>query len=596
MAKTQAQIVAELRLKTDKLESDLKKTQGKLDRFNKGVKKGNTSLTKSLKAGWGAVGIAIGSAALVLKTVKSTIDATQTSGDKFATTVSGMRAATERFREKLITLDFSNLIRDLRDAKEAGEEYARSMDDVGDALLAISIRRKRDRQKLLELRKRADDKSISDAERLAIIREGQLLIEQLINDELIGNTMALDAVRQKMKDTYHLTDRQVESLEEQITNADKLLGIEGDRIRALQEIDRLIKVAAAGTLKHAGYGSGGTPIYNTIVDQEEVTRLNKQRNELIASLSMYEQGIYSIQDAYNAIGDATTEVNGVSRQFYAQLMKDAFSSAQELRSLGLEWARLYQTVAAGAQGTGTTTPTGGKLGPIPPPDFGGGVNSGNTFYAWERRAEAMKEYYDTLNPNIEQESEAMEYIASQLDVIADKTKMFLDNINYILSSGIQDMINTVAEGLGEALVTGEWEEFFSSVLSSFGNFVTKMGALIASYGTAMEAFKNSFANPYAAIVAGIALMILGGIITGAANIGPDGYAMGGIVPGTSYSGDKVPAMVNSGEMILNSKQQANMFSMLNTGGGVGQEVVFRIGNDELVGTLQNYGKKIKTMG
>jgi phage-related protein len=44
-----------------------------------------------------------------------------------------------------------------------------------------------------------------------------------------------------------------------------------------------------------------------------------------------------------------------------------------------------------------------------------------------------------------------------------------------------------------------------------------------------------------------------------------GYAMGGIVGGNSYSGDKIPAFVNSGEMILNQAQQARLFSMANGG-------------------------------
>lgn len=42
-----------------------------------------------------------------------------------------------------------------------------------------------------------------------------------------------------------------------------------------------------------------------------------------------------------------------------------------------------------------------------------------------------------------------------------------------------------------------------------------------------------------------------------------GYATGGIVPGTSYHGDKVPAQVNSGEMILTKAQQTELFNLAN---------------------------------
>lgn len=43
------------------------------------------------------------------------------------------------------------------------------------------------------------------------------------------------------------------------------------------------------------------------------------------------------------------------------------------------------------------------------------------------------------------------------------------------------------------------------------------------------------------------------------------FATGGIVGGTSYSGDNVPIRVNSGEMILNKEQQANLFDIANGG-------------------------------
>lgn len=50
------------------------------------------------------------------------------------------------------------------------------------------------------------------------------------------------------------------------------------------------------------------------------------------------------------------------------------------------------------------------------------------------------------------------------------------------------------------------------------------------------------------------------------------FAQGGIVGGTSYQGDKVLAMVNSGEMILNRSQQARLFEMAN-GGAVGARAI-----------------------
>lgn len=48
---------------------------------------------------------------------------------------------------------------------------------------------------------------------------------------------------------------------------------------------------------------------------------------------------------------------------------------------------------------------------------------------------------------------------------------------------------------------------------------------------------------------------------------PPQFEQGGIVPGSSFTGDNVLAKVNSGEMILNQEQQAQLFNVANGGSG-----------------------------
>lgn len=63
--------------------------------------------------------------------------------------------------------------------------------------------------------------------------------------------------------------------------------------------------------------------------------------------------------------------------------------------------------------------------------------------------------------------------------------------------------------------------------------------------------------------AGVALGIAGVAAIVAAMASMPKFATGGIVGGSSFTGDNVLARVNSGEMILNAGQQANLFGMLN---------------------------------
>lgn len=90
--------------------------------------------------------------------------------------------------------------------------------------------------------------------------------------------------------------------------------------------------------------------------------------------------------------------------------------------------------------------------------------------------------------------------------------------------------------------------------ASIANTAAKQGESIAN-ATASGA-KLPFPANLAAIAAGIAAVVAAFSMAG-------GFATGGIVGGSSITGDKLLARVNSGEMILNKDQQRNLFKMLN---------------------------------
>ena len=75
------------------------------------------------------------------------------------------------------------------------------------------------------------------------------------------------------------------------------------------------------------------------------------------------------------------------------------------------------------------------------------------------------------------------------------------------------------------------------------------------------------------------------------------FANGGIIPGNMFSGDRVPVLANSGEMILNRTQQGYLFNMLQSGGyrknDEEQKVVFEIAYDKLIGVLKNGDRKAR---
>lgn len=115
--------------------------------------------------------------------------------------------------------------------------------------------------------------------------------------------------------------------------------------------------------------------------------------------------------------------------------------------------------------------------------------------------------------------------------------------------------------------------------------------MIQGYATATA--QSASLGPWAWIAfAATGLAQLAGMISAVKSLGS--YAQGGIVGGNSYHGDRLYARVNSGEMILNQKQQANLFRLLDGGFSTGSSsgnVEFKIRGHELVGVLRNYNDK-----
>lgn len=109
-------------------------------------------------------------------------------------------------------------------------------------------------------------------------------------------------------------------------------------------------------------------------------------------------------------------------------------------------------------------------------------------------------------------------------------------------------------------------------------------------GTASAA-KLPFPYNIAAIAA-----VIGAIVAALSNMSK--FATGGIVGGSSFSGDHKVVRVNSGEMILNRSQQANLFKMINEGTTKGNDlgnVQFRIQGKDLVGVFANYNNKMSKL-
>ena len=79
----------------------------------------------------------------------------------------------------------------------------------------------------------------------------------------------------------------------------------------------------------------------------------------------------------------------------------------------------------------------------------------------------------------------------------------------------------------------------------------------------------------------------------AASLAMAAFKDGGIVGGSSYYGDKVIARLNTGEMVLNKRQQANLFNaidngMFDSGRIENANITFKLKGSDIYGSLKNF--------
>ena len=130
-----------------------------------------------------------------------------------------------------------------------------------------------------------------------------------------------------------------------------------------------------------------------------------------------------------------------------------------------------------------------------------------------------------------------------------------------------------------------------------GATMTKAGANMAETATAAGK-AVSWIPVVGPVLAAAAIGTIMGILLSV--ISKSKFANGGIVPGASKIGDFNLVRVNGGELILNQRQQKNLFDMIdknrvNNVNNTTGNVVFTIQGDKLVGVLDNYNKKRSRM-
>ena len=207
----------------------------------------------------------------------------------------------------------------------------------------------------------------------------------------------------------------------------------------------------------------------------------------------------------------------------------------------------------------------------------------NEILAGDRAKDSIPIEIELLDEDIvEEETEALcekaRLAREEMQLLAENTQTAFTAASYLgkafsaMGQIADDSIGGVFQTLGSLI--GQISETISVMMSLAG-------------AEAAEGIAEVFADQKGGVVTKLAVSaaalagIMGMIATVKSSFAGT-FAEGGIVGGSSYSGDKLWARVNSGEMILNRNQQAALMS--------GGNVQFVIEGSQLKGVLDNYNK------
>lgn len=230
--------------------------------------------------------------------------------------------------------------------------------------------------------------------------------------------------------------------------------------------------------------------------------------------------------------------------------------------------------------------------------------------------EAMQEAADEAVQSLDRLAEAMAIAGQQrAKFLAAGDTKGVEEMDKQLSKLTEDY-NKQSEEVDKYATRSKKIGKLTSAFGDVGNKVGELGSLFSQLGDATDdagvktmsiiaqavatmalSFANALKNCgswYEWLVFGVTGMVqLASMVSQIKQLTAGGYAEGGIIPGNSFAGDKVMAMVNSGEMILNTHQQKNLFDMLNgiTGTGISSskiELTGKIRGKDLLLVQKNY--------
>lgn len=619
-------IVTRLLLKTNDFDANLEKSKKSVGGFQDGI----SNMTKTAGAGVmkfaGALGIAVGASEGLIKTIEST----QTTGDAYAKMIDQAKASVDSFFTSIALGNFDGFLSNLQNVIDKAGDLSVALDNLGTKTLFNNAEVDDLNTKYqIELNK-AKARNISDEERnkhLAKAKEYLLQMAGLQQSLATSNTdasyTALQAEISKMGFGSNVSREMWDYL------------IKDSKRSDVEKTSSDHKSRISGYNKRIGASRVKDEYTDQVTDTDETKKIR-------AELKKYKESRFGLYGELNKLFlEAQDDENSVISNALKMRMK-ANSLKVAISAKGLE----IDNTDAKINGSYNKVNGGGNTPKEEPKKdsiawYDSQISAQNKKLIAETDTQARGAIQATIN-ELQQQKINLKFTVDQEAFKIAHGEMKDKGLPVPIKPIYNDKVPTHGKG-GKNFKLPKHEPAFNKkdiglnqdyaeslsaiggVMSSLSGVTNESAAaylqwganVVSSIAQAIPAITSLItAKQTEAVVNGVASAtetpVIGWLLAGAAVASVIAamssipkFATGGIVPGTSFTGDKVPALLNSGEMILNGSQQSGLFRLLNGGvsGNLKQaispsnniqyisapsNVTFRIHGRDLEGVLSNY--------
>lgn len=513
------------------------------------------SLTKSFAKFAGGLGVAVSVSSTFIKNIKS-IETVSDGVDR------SMKVVDESIKSVFTTINtnsFKGFIDGLAEVIKNAKEAYNALDNLGTYL---------------------NFSSVEAARNQASQSEARYMIAAIKKGDIEGNVEFWEnKLRQLQSEAEGIIDKEIKHYEKAVEASDKLLfsRFKGNEEKLQQFRERYTGTADKNELAQSRY--------------EE---LNNQRKEIARLWGKNSTTNTVYKDFMSNYGDELSflEIIVKREKDMSEINKLLIAQENKKNQLYNERRTNLKYLAGGNGSDATATATGGNT------TVAAGAPAMSEAQVMQYLTRKMQN--EILADDRAKDSVLIEIELLDEDIVEADTEALCQAViktreEMALLAQNTQMAMTAANYLGQAFVSmgniadGTLGDVFNALGSIIGQITSTVSAMMTLAGAeTVEGIADVFANQEGGAVTKLAVTAAAlagilGMISTAKSAFAGSYADGGIVGGTSYSGDRLWARVNSGEMILNRNQQAALFN----GGG---QVNFIIEGSQLKGVLENYDK------